>query len=77
MNPQLKDKTLGFVDFGCNIDIAMRLAREEDGFGKVKYCCIWQSAYPKYDPYVVGYGVNTILPNFEQVHSIFDGHGRC
>jgi hypothetical protein len=72
MNPFLKDKTLGYVDFGNNIDIAMRLAREEDGFGKVKYFCSWQSAYPKYDPYVVGYGVNTILPNFEQVHSIFD-----
>lgn len=72
MNPQLKDKTVGFVDYGNYIEVAMRLAREEDGFGKVKYFCSWQSAYPKYDPYVVGYGVNTILPNFEQVHSIFD-----
>lgn len=72
MNPFLKNKTLGYVEFGNNIDIAMRLARESDGFGKVKYLCSWQSAYPKYDPYVVGYGINTILPNFEQVHSIFD-----
>jgi hypothetical protein len=72
MNPQLKDKTLGFVDYGNYLPAAMRLAREEDGFGKVKYFCSWQSAYPKYDPYVIGYGVNTILPNFEQVHSIFD-----
>lgn len=72
MNPFLKNKTLGYVEFGNNIDIAMRLARESDGFGKVKYLCNWQSAYPKYDPYVVGYGINSILPNFEQVHSIFD-----
>jgi hypothetical protein len=70
-NPLIKDLILGFVDFGNYIATAMRLARE-DGFGKVKYFCNWQSAYPKYDPYVVGYGVNSILPNFEQVHSIYE-----
>lgn len=71
MNPLLKSLTLGYVDFGNYLPAAMRLARE-DGFGKVKYFCNWQSAYPKYDPYVVGYGINTVLPNFEQVHSIYE-----
>lgn len=72
MNPQLKNKTVGFIDHGNYIDVAMRLAREEDGFGKVLYFCNWQSAYPKYDAYVVGDGIEKILPNFKHVTSIFD-----
>ena len=67
----LSDKKILFIDFGNYIKVAMRLARE-DGFGTVYYYCNWQSAYPKYDPYVVGYGIDTILPNFKQVHSIWD-----
>lgn len=71
MNPQLKDKTLGFVDYGNYIDVAMRLARE-DGFGKVLYYCNWQCAYPKYDGHCVGDGIDTILPKFKHVTSIYD-----
>lgn len=72
MNPQLKDKTVGFVDHGNYIDVAMRLASEEDGFWKVLYYCNWPSAYPKYDAYVIGDGIDTILPKFKHVHSIYD-----
>jgi hypothetical protein len=72
MNPQLKDKTLGFVDFGNYLEVAMRLAREKDGFGKVLYYCNWQCAYPKYDGHSVGDGIDSILPNFKHVTSIYD-----
>lgn len=72
MNPQLKDKTVAFVDYGNYIEVAMRLARESDGFGKVLYFCDWRCAYPKYDGHAVGDGVDSILPNFKHVTSIYD-----
>jgi len=65
----LKDKTVMIIDWGNYIEVAMRLARD---FGRVYYYCDWQSAYPKYDPYVVGDGIDSIYPNFHHVHSIWD-----
>ena len=71
MMVDLKNKKILYIDFGNYIKVAMRLARE-DGFGTVYYYCNWQSAYPKYDAYMVGMGIDTVLPNFKQVHSIWD-----
>lgn len=69
MQVDLSNKVVLCYDYGNYIEIAMRLARD---FGKVYYFCDWQSAYPKYDPYVVGDGINEILPNFHHIHSIWE-----
>lgn len=68
-NDFLKDKTVLISDRGNYAEVAMRLARD---FGRVYYYCDWKSAYPKYDPYVIGDGIDTIYPNFHHTHSIWD-----
>jgi len=65
MTNSFRDKVVMVIDYGNFLPVAQRLARD---FGKVLYYIPWETAFPKYNSYVIGTGI----ANVQRVYSIYD-----
>lgn len=61
----LKSKTALVYDYGTFMHVAVKLA---EAFKKVYYYCPWKEAYPRYNAYIIGSGID----NIERVDSFWD-----
>lgn len=68
MKSKVADKVALVIDYGNYVSLAQRLARD---FKKVYYCSMWQTAYPKWNQYCVGMGVEEI-ERVDEFWSIWD-----
>src|ERR1700677_877326 len=57
MDDSLQDKTVTVYDYGYNIGLAQRLARE---FGRVNYFCPWKDTEPQTKKLVIGDGIKGV-----------------
>lgn len=66
----LSNKTICLFGYGNFYYVAQKLAQT---YGRVLYCLPWQTAFPKYNQYIVGQGVpgveriDSIWPYFDQI----------
>lgn len=65
MEINLKDKTACIIDYGGNIDVAIRLSKD---FGRVLYSCPYESEFLKHQPYIIGSGIVGV----ERITNIWD-----